>query len=151
MRNTRRWLPRLLLVGGLLAGLSAWADDLNVAVAANFFGTLQKLAPKFEQASGNKLLLSSGASGQLYTQIHQGAPFDVLLSADSERPKQLEDRRPGDRRQPLHLRHRHAGAVEPKARLSSIATAEVLRAVHFHASASRTEQRPVWQRRRNRC
>jgi molybdate transport system substrate-binding protein len=67
-----------------------WADDLNIAVAANFLGTLQQLAPQFEQASGHHLVISSGASGQLYTQIKQGAPFDVLLSADSERPKLLE-------------------------------------------------------------
>src|ERR1700722_19253869 len=88
---------RRLAVLWLLAALSALAgpaaaraEELNVAVAANFFGTLQKLAPKFEQASGNKLLLSSGSSGQFYTQIRQGAPFDVLLSADSDRPQQLE-------------------------------------------------------------
>src|ERR1700734_824600 len=92
MRLGTRQLAVLCLLA-LLSGLSApalRADELNVAVAANFFGTLQKLAPKFEQASGHKLLLSSGASGQFYTQIHEGAPFDVLLSADSDRPKQLE-------------------------------------------------------------
>jgi len=83
-------------VGGVLAALCiaaalpASAEELNVAVAANFLGTMQKLAPKFEQASGQHLLLSSGSSGQFYTQIREGAPFDVLLSADSERPKQLE-------------------------------------------------------------
>jgi len=70
--------------------LPAAADEINVAVAANFMGTLQKLAPQFEQASGHRLVLSSGSSGQLLTQIEQGAPFDVFLSADSERPKQLE-------------------------------------------------------------
>src|ERR1700687_6147983 len=82
---------RLLFAAVLLpVALSAAAEQLNVAVAANFFGTLQKLAPKFEQASANQLLLSSGSSGQFYTQIKEGAPFDVLLSADSDRPKQLE-------------------------------------------------------------
>src|SRR6202167_4904876 len=82
-----RRLFALLLLAGAPA---AQAADLNVAVAANFFGTLQKLAPKFEQASGNKLVLSSGSSGQFYTQIREGAPFDVFLSADSDRPKLLE-------------------------------------------------------------
>jgi molybdate transport system substrate-binding protein len=86
MRFARRLCPAVLLV----AAFSARGEQLNVAVAANFLGTLQKLAPKFEQASGNKLLLSPGSSGQFYAQIRQGAPFDVLLSADSERPKQLE-------------------------------------------------------------
>ena len=80
------------LLVALLIAISqvAKADELNIAVAANFYGTLQELAPRFEQATGNKLLLSSGSSGQFYTQIRQGAPFDVLLSADSERPRQLE-------------------------------------------------------------
>src|SRR5579863_978510 len=92
MRIGTHWLAVLWLLAALpaLAQPAARAEELNVAVAANFFGTLQKLAPKFEQASGNKLLLSSGSSGQFYTQIRQGAPFDVLLSADSDRPRQLE-------------------------------------------------------------
>jgi len=79
---------RILLLALALAA-PAGAEQLNVAVAANFFGTLQKLAPKFQQASGIELLLSSGASGQFYTQIREGAPFDLLLSADADRPKQL--------------------------------------------------------------
>jgi molybdate transport system substrate-binding protein len=85
-----QFLKRLSAAVFLLAAVSAGAEELNVAVAANFFGTLQKLAPKFEQVSGNKLVLSSGSSGQFYTQIKQGAPFDVLLSADTDRPQQLE-------------------------------------------------------------
>jgi molybdate transport system substrate-binding protein len=83
-------IRRLLAAALLLAALPASAEQLNVAVAANFFGTLQKLAPKFQQASGHELVLSSGSSGLFYTQIKQGAPFDVLLSADADRPKQLE-------------------------------------------------------------
>jgi molybdate transport system substrate-binding protein len=69
---------------------AAQADEINIAVAANFLGTLQKLAPQFERASAHKLVLSSGSSGQLYAQIVQGAPFDLLLSADTEKPKLLE-------------------------------------------------------------
>jgi molybdate transport system substrate-binding protein len=68
----------------------ARAEELNVAVAANFLGTLQKLAPMYQQVSGDHLLPSAGSSGQLYTQIKQGAPFDVFLSADSDRPARLE-------------------------------------------------------------
>jgi molybdate transport system substrate-binding protein len=83
-------LRRLGAAVCLLAALTARADDLNIAVAANFYGTLQKLAPMFQQASGHKLLLSAGSSGQFDSQIREGAPFDVLLSADSDRPKQLE-------------------------------------------------------------
>jgi len=68
----------------------ARAEELNVAVAANFLGTLQRLASVFEKVSGHKLLASPGSSGQLYAQIQRGAPYDVFLSADRERPAQLE-------------------------------------------------------------
>jgi molybdate transport system substrate-binding protein len=69
---------------------TARADELNVAVAANFLGTLKRLSPLFEKATGHKLVLSPGASGLLYAQIQRGAPYDVLLSADSDRPAKLE-------------------------------------------------------------
>jgi molybdate transport system substrate-binding protein len=88
--NKVRLVQPVLAVALLLTALTAAADELNVAVAANFYGTLQKLAPAFEQKTGNRLVLSSGSSGQFYTQIREGAPFDVLLSADRERPRQLE-------------------------------------------------------------
>jgi molybdate transport system substrate-binding protein len=82
---------RATLFALLLCALQpAWADELNVAVAANFSAPLQRLATQFEHASGHKLLISAGSSGQLYAQITQGAPFDVFLSADSDKPKLLE-------------------------------------------------------------
>jgi len=81
----------LVLIALLGAGvLPALPAELHVAVAANFTAPLQKLAPMFEKTSGNKLIISPGSSGQLYTQIKQGAPFDVFLSADTDKPRQLE-------------------------------------------------------------
>jgi molybdate transport system substrate-binding protein len=68
----------------------ARADEINVAVAANFLGTLQKLGALFQRAHGHTVSPSPGSTGQLYAQIQRGAPFDVLLSADSERPAKLE-------------------------------------------------------------
>ena len=85
-------LSKLSVTALLLSALaSAWtgAAELHVAVAANFLGTLQQLQPRFEAATGHQLKLISGSSGQLYAQIQQGAPFDVLLSADAARPEQL--------------------------------------------------------------
>ncbi|MGH8142995.1 MAG: molybdate ABC transporter substrate-binding protein [Steroidobacteraceae bacterium] len=90
----------LLLLGLGLAARPAAAAQLHVAVAANFLGTLQQLAPAFERASGDTLVPSAGATGQLYAQITQGAPFDVFLSADAARPQRLEAQRmivPGSR------------------------------------------------------
>jgi molybdate transport system substrate-binding protein len=85
----RKLLTTLTALLGLVL-LPLHAAELHVAVAANFFSPLQKLAPLFEQASGNQLVISSGSSGQLYTQIKQGAPFDVFLSADTGKPQLLE-------------------------------------------------------------
>jgi molybdate transport system substrate-binding protein len=91
MKMLRRSLAYLVVLAACCAApLMVRAEDLNVAVAANFLGTLQKLAPMYEKVSGNHLLPSAGSSGQLYTQIRQGAPFDVFLSADSDRPARLE-------------------------------------------------------------
>jgi molybdate transport system substrate-binding protein len=66
------------------------AAELHVAVAANFSGPLKQLAPLFAHSSGNQILISSGSSGQLYSQIREGAPFDVFLSADTDKPALLE-------------------------------------------------------------
>src|SRR5688572_14599324 len=64
---------------------------LRVAVAANFTGPATQLGRAFEQQHpGAKVELSSGSSGKLYAQIANGAPFDVFLSGDADRPKKLE-------------------------------------------------------------
>jgi len=82
-------LLTLVLLGTAASALTS-AAQLHVAVAANFLGTLQKLATAYQGASADTLVASGGASGQLYTQIHQGAPFDLFFSADADRPAQLE-------------------------------------------------------------
>jgi molybdate transport system substrate-binding protein len=70
---------------------AALAAELHVAVAANFLSTLQQLSSRYEQRVGDRIVASAGSSGQLYSQIRQGAPFDLFLSADSERPRRLEE------------------------------------------------------------
>ncbi len=76
--------------GLLLLGLAdARAAQTNVAVAANFSDAAKEIAAVFKQKSGPEAVLSFGASGQFYTQITQGAPFQVFLSADDARPKKL--------------------------------------------------------------
>jgi molybdate transport system substrate-binding protein len=74
----------LALAGGPTTVLAA---TVPVAVAANFTAVAQQLAAGFRARTGNDLQLSFGASGALYTQITQGAPFEILLSADTARPK----------------------------------------------------------------
>ena len=80
-------LSTLLL--SLLAFATAHADEVQVAVAANFTGPMQVIAPLFERATGHKAVLSFGATGKFYAQIVNGAPFEVLLSADDETPARL--------------------------------------------------------------
>jgi molybdate transport system substrate-binding protein len=66
------------------------ADEVQVAVAANFTAPMQKIAAEFEKDTGHKAQLSFGATGKFYAQIRNGAPFQVLLAADDETPAKLE-------------------------------------------------------------
>lgn len=72
-----------------LVGGNAVAAETNVAVAANFTDAAKEIAAAFKQKTGHEAVLSFGATGQLYAQITQDAPFQVMLSADDERPKKL--------------------------------------------------------------
>ncbi len=85
-------MRRLRLSAFLLAtfaALNANADSATVAVAANFLGPLETLQKEFEAGSEHALVLASGSTGQLYTQVANGAPFDVFLSADEEHVDRL--------------------------------------------------------------
>jgi molybdate transport system substrate-binding protein len=73
----------------LLAGMAS-AETLNVAVGANFLATMKRIAEAYEQKSGYKAVISHGSTGQLYTQIVNGAPYDLFFAADAERPGKLE-------------------------------------------------------------
>jgi molybdate transport system substrate-binding protein len=75
----------------LAATPSAFAGQTQVAVAANFTAPAQEIAAAFKDKTGNEATLSFGASGQFYAQIQQGAPFQVFLSADADRPKAAVD------------------------------------------------------------
>lgn len=89
----KRQFTRLFAFSVLLAGMtigSASADDVQVAVAANFTAPMKIIAADFEKASRHKAALSFGATGKFYAQIKNGAPFDVLLAADDEIPAKIE-------------------------------------------------------------
>jgi molybdate transport system substrate-binding protein len=72
------------------------ADEVTVAVAANFLPPLRDLEREFEATTGHEISVVSGSTGQLYAQIVNGAPFDVLLAADEERPRRLAESGIGD-------------------------------------------------------
>jgi molybdate transport system substrate-binding protein len=65
----------------------AFAGEARVAVAANFTAAAKEIGILFAKATGHKTVFSFGSTGQLYTQITQGAPFDVFLAADEARPE----------------------------------------------------------------
>ncbi|HET8707133.1 MAG TPA: molybdate ABC transporter substrate-binding protein, partial [Pseudomonadales bacterium] len=65
------------------------ADEIQVAVAANFAGPLKSIAAEFEKETGHKVVIAPDATGKLYAQIKNGAPFEILLSADQETPTKL--------------------------------------------------------------
>jgi molybdate transport system substrate-binding protein len=73
----------------MLTGLTASANTLKIAVASNFAGTLHQLADRFGAKTGDTVLISSGSTGKLYTQIENGAPFDIFMAADEKRPDLL--------------------------------------------------------------
>jgi molybdate transport system substrate-binding protein len=80
---------------GIFAGLAisgqAMAGQSNIAVAANFTDAAKEIAAVFKAKTGHEAVLSFGATGALYTQITQAAPFEILLSADAEHPKKAVD------------------------------------------------------------
>jgi len=78
-----------LIITLIVAGSCAGAEPIKVAAAADLNYALTQLANKFEASTGTKVLLSFGASGNLYSQIQSGAPFDLFFSADEEYPKKL--------------------------------------------------------------
>ncbi len=81
----------LLLLAALLPAALSADDDFKVAVASNFAETARKLAQDFSKVHDNRgSRLSYGSTGKLYAQIINGAPFDVFLAADAERPRLLE-------------------------------------------------------------
>lgn len=80
----------LALLAAVVTSSSAWADDVQVAVAANFTAPIQAIAKEFEKDTGHRLVTAFGATGQFYAQIKNGAPFEVFLAADDTTPAKLE-------------------------------------------------------------
>ena len=80
----------LLAICVWLAGTAVPADDIRVAVAANFATTLREIVSAFTERTGYAVTIVAGSTGKHYTQIHNGAPFDVFLAADSDHPRRLE-------------------------------------------------------------
>lgn len=85
MQSVRLFAPFM----AMMLSLSANAGEVSVAVAANFTAPMKAIAAEFEKDTGHKAQLSFGATGKFYAQIRNGAPFQMLLSADDETPAKL--------------------------------------------------------------
>ena len=79
-----------LITAAWLLSTSCFAAEVQVAVAANFAEPIKAIAVVLEKTTGHKLVVTLGATGKLYAQIKNGAPFDLLLSADKKTPELLE-------------------------------------------------------------
>jgi molybdate transport system substrate-binding protein len=118
---------RFLTLALCLWGAGALAEEVTLAVASNFLTTSQKLATAFSAETGHEVVISHGSSGQIFAQIDKGAPFDVFLSADAQRPADL-------------LATGRASAVKPYAlgRLVLVSTQPITRETAAEAVVGKT-------------
>jgi molybdate transport system substrate-binding protein len=84
-------MKKMIMIVSILLALpfSAFAEEVTVAAAANVQFTVEELKNAFEQETGLKVNTVIGSSGKLTTQIENGAPFDIFLSADMDYPDTL--------------------------------------------------------------
>src|SRR5438552_125692 len=83
-------LACLLLLGVLAAERNAGAEELRVAAASDLQFALRDLSVQFQKKTGHTVSITYGSSGNFYSQIENGAPFDLFFSADIEYPRKLE-------------------------------------------------------------
>lgn len=89
VRRYRSFAAVFLGLVTMVFGGSASAGEVRVAVAANFSAVLSDIAERFTDETGHLVRISTGSTGLLFTQISQGAPFDIFMAADQERPDRL--------------------------------------------------------------
>jgi len=88
--NLRKIFPGVALLACFVSEV-ALAQEVRVAVATNFKSAMERIAEEFEAETGHEVLLSFGSTGKHYAQIRNGAPFDLFLAADVNRPRRLEE------------------------------------------------------------
>jgi molybdate transport system substrate-binding protein len=74
----------------LLPVAATGEDFVTVAAASNFSAAIDDIATQFAANTGQRIRVTTASTGKLYAQVVNGAPFDVLLAADSARPGMLE-------------------------------------------------------------
>lgn len=79
----------LLLLSTVVFSSTSSAETVRLAVASNFAEPIRAIIKQFEQQTSHTVVFSLGSSGKLFAQIQHGAPFDVFLSADADKPERL--------------------------------------------------------------
>jgi molybdate transport system substrate-binding protein len=90
-----RVLYTALIIGTVVFGLVvppiAFSEDVTIAAASDLSFAFKELGAEYEKQPGNHVKLSLGSSGNFFSQIQNGAPFDLYFSADIGYPKKLEE------------------------------------------------------------
>ena len=81
----------LAMIGSLAIAVKALAEEIAIAAASDLNFAIKDVIAEYEKATGNRVKLSLGSSGNFYAQIQNGAPFDLYFSADIGYPKKLEE------------------------------------------------------------
>ena len=87
-----RFMPTILLLSIFIGAPPVIAGEARIVVASNFTHAIKAIAERFQNQSGDKIVLVFGATGKFYAQIMNGAPFDAFFSADTRRPALLEQK-----------------------------------------------------------
>lgn len=84
-------LPKILIfICALVLSMSAYAEKINIAAAADLKFAMDEIVAKFREANAkDDVDVIYGSSGKFYTQIQQGAPYDLYFSADIAFPREL--------------------------------------------------------------
>ena len=80
-----------ILIGVYLLAIvfTSHASQVRVAVASNFYATLQQISRGFTNTTQVEVVITTHSTGTLYAQILHGAPYDIFLAADQKRPYEL--------------------------------------------------------------
>ena len=107
-KQTRRYFTTLAVIALLvasLAGLRAQQQSpLRVAAAADLQFALKDIAQQYEHQTGHKVEITFGSSGNFFSQLQNGAPFDAFFSADIEYPNRLQQANLIESEQPAEIR-----------------------------------------------
>jgi molybdate transport system substrate-binding protein len=90
MRTAVRVLITVLMLCCVAREMKAQGQEIRVAAAADLKFAMGELAEGFEKRTGTKVDVTYGSSGNFFSQLQNGAPFDLFFSADIEYPRKLE-------------------------------------------------------------